>query len=71
MHANKLYTQINHFHHPPKMPRKAACTNRQCNLCNEKFLAISKFERFCLNCKKDNELYHYHETLPTISEALI
>ncbi len=74
MYANPIETtepHSDHFYRVPKRAKKPACTIRQCNLCHEKFIAVSKFERFCATCKKENELYQYHETLPTLSEGLL
>ena len=70
-HTEATEPTIDHFDRVPKGAKKPACTVRQCNLCNEKFLALSRFERFCATCKKENELYQYHETLPTVSEELL
>ncbi len=70
MRFQYVETNNNHFSHAPKKEKRVACELRRCNLCNQKFLALSKFERFCLTCKKENELYHYHETLPSLGEDI-
>ena len=36
---------------------------RVCNLCKTSYLMNTKFDRFCSECKKDSELYHFHEWL--------
>jgi hypothetical protein len=51
--------------------REKTCTIRRCNLCERKFLAASKFQRFCLACKTADELYHFHETLPSLTETVV
>lgn len=32
-----------------------------CNLCGKEFKTKSKFERFCQDCKLENETYHDYE----------
>lgn len=41
---------------------------RKCNICFHKFFAKSKYERFCVLCKHDNELFHYSEWLPHFTD---
>lgn len=62
--------QLSHLHlaAPKARKNKESCSVRKCNLCNEKFLAVSRFERFCRSCKTTNEIYQFHETLPTLEE---
>lgn len=48
---------------------KKRCRVQRCNLCFQPFISLSLFERFCLTCKKENELYRYYETLPQISDT--
>lgn len=43
---------------------KEKTERKACNLCQVKFTAHSKFERFCPDCKESSELYHFHEWLP-------
>lgn len=33
----------------------------RCNLCGKRFKPKTKFERFCLECKIENEDYHAYE----------
>jgi hypothetical protein len=41
----------------------------ECGLCQKIFKATTKFHRFCVSCKKTSELFRFHESLPSGSEA--
>ncbi|MGE0615961.1 MAG: hypothetical protein AB7P04_09985 [Bacteriovoracia bacterium] len=32
---------------------------RPCNLCENPFKMRTRFDRFCVNCKKDSQVYQY------------
>lgn len=36
----------------------------RCNLCGHRFHTRTKFSRFCKKCRRESELYRYHEWLP-------
>jgi protein-arginine kinase activator protein McsA len=36
---------------------------RVCNLCKDTYVSHTKFERFCPNCRKDSQVYHFAEWL--------
>ena len=46
-----------------KSDRDAMIT-RDCNLCKKPFRTDSKFVRFCDRCKRGDELFRFHESLP-------
>jgi hypothetical protein len=41
----------------PNPSRKAKEKLEKCNLCNEKFYPVNRFERFCTKCKQEDDLY--------------
>lgn len=44
---------------------------RICNLCSECFHPNSRFERYCQECKKDNEAFKYGGWLPEVDDRLV
>ncbi len=55
------------------MKRKPAIPFRErmrpCNLCGEDFLPKSVFSRFCITCKKEEEILKYAEWLPDLTDG--
>lgn len=54
---------------PPRTPRRKSLdslgflisTYWNCNICGDKFMQSTKFDRFCDSCRSDNELYRHAE----------
>lgn len=61
--APKQYVSKSPITHIPRRLRKLVESERirpiyrQCNLCERSFKAVSKFDRFCSNCKNQSLLY--------------
>ncbi len=70
MQIQNLATSTNHDHGNAKRVPSKSYLMRRCNLCDQTFIALSRFQRFCGECKEKNDLYHYYETLPSVSEQL-
>ena len=59
---------FNHFEFK-KVSKNHSCF-RCCNLCGELFSPASRFERYCHECKKENELFKYGNWLPELDDHL-
>lgn len=46
-----------------------AGSRKPCNLCNERFLPRTVFERYCKKCRENNELFKFSEYLPDLDLA--
>ena len=44
---------------------------RICNLCSECFHPNTRFDRYCQECKKEDELFKYSGWLPEIDDQLV
>ncbi len=40
--------------------------SRPCNLCSQHFTCHTVFDRYCPNCKSNNELLRFYEWLPEV-----
>jgi len=45
----------------PKKLKKNPKNKTKCNICGKSFQQHNRFERFCMVCKEESELYHYSE----------
>lgn len=62
-------TNLSNPARPVEKEKPQRCLIKRCNLCEHRFLARSRFDRFCLSCKEQDDLYHFHETMPSLSEV--
>ena len=44
--------------------------NKRRNLCGQDFHPRTTFDRFCPNCKDENELFRFSEWLPELDQAI-
>lgn len=50
--------------------RRKKTNRRSCNLCSEEFSPRTVFDRYCLTCKKESDLFRFGEWLPELDAAL-
>lgn len=55
---------------PSKHRQLARKQFRRCNLCADEFQPRTVFDRYCRNCKDENELLKFSEWLPELDAAL-
>jgi len=57
MHFLSSMKQVEHFNRK----KKGLQQKNKCNICGKSFMQRNRFERFCITCKEESELYHYSE----------
>ena len=68
MNRNLKKESFDHFEFK-KVSKNHSCF-RCCNLCGELFSPHSRFERYCNDCKKEDELFKYGNWLPELNDQL-
>ena len=53
----------------PKEGHGRPTRQRSCNLCDEKFMPRNPFERFCRQCKDEDELLRFAGWLPEMDDS--
>ena len=58
---------LSHQEGSTKKHRKHAKSNRQCNLCGNKFSTVGAHILFCSRCRESNDVIRFSEWLPEIA----
>jgi len=65
-----MYRRISERMALPHKRSKKRANHLCCNLCGKSFHARNAFQRYCLQCKREEELLKFSDWLPELDQTL-